>query len=358
MNKLKKLNDFQLFAELIKDPDRKSVIRMISEIVYLIIIRGNFPRHYFSKYLFKKNITNIKDYFPNRFFNKKIKPHFNNKQVREVLENKLFFDLFYRQFNVSLPKILMFNHKRLFLLGVKTVEVTNIDEFKALLEEIFKQNPEYESIFVKKTYWSFGGDRVYKLSPGQITSDPAMIVGLYSEVIKTGFLFQETIIQHPELDKLNPSCLDTLRIDTFIDKDGNIEIISAYIRMSIINNYLDNITSGGCQVGVDLSTGRLKKYGYFTIRSHGAKVITEHPLTKIVFEGFTVPLFEEAKALVIRTAGYMPDLRIIGWDVAISKSGPVIIEGNSNYDIEGNDIAYGGYRTNPVFKKVLQEIKS
>ncbi len=52
----------------------------------------------------------------------------------------------------------------------------------------------------------------------------------------------------------------------------------------------------------------------------------------------------------------MPGLRIVGWDVGIGETGPVMIEGNSDYEITGNDIADGGYRANPVFRKVLREL--
>lgn len=52
----------------------------------------------------------------------------------------------------------------------------------------------------------------------------------------------------------------------------------------------------------------------------------------------------------------MPNLRLVGWDVGIGESEPVLIEGNSDYGINSNDMAYGGYLTNPVFRKVLKEI--
>jgi len=48
-------------------------------------------------------------------------------------------------------------------------------------------------------------------------------------------------------------------------------------------------------------------------------------------------------------------LRLIGWDVGIGISGPVLIEGNSDYDLHGGDILYGGLGANPVFKKALEE---
>jgi hypothetical protein len=34
----------------------------------------------------------------------------------------------------------------------------------------------------------------------------------------------------------------------------------------------------------------------------------------------------------------------------------VLIEGNSNYEVSGSDLAYGGYLHNPVFRKLLHEI--
>jgi hypothetical protein len=42
--------------------------------------------------------------------------------------------------------------------------------------------------------------------------------------------------------------------------------------------------------------------------------------------------------------------------VAIGESGPILIEGNSDYDITGNDLVDGGYLANTTFRKVLHEI--
>jgi hypothetical protein len=356
MDNLGKRSPARLLAELIKDPERKPILKIIEELIYLFFYHKALPRQYFSRYLFKNGKNNIQNYFTDNFLYYKIKPFFNDKEVREVLENKLFFDFFYRQFDIALPKILMYNHRQMFVFGNKSIEVNNALDFKLLIEELFKQNPLIDSVIIKKTYWSYGGDRIFKLTLDQLRVNPEITDKLYSEVIKSGYLFQETIIQHPELNRLNPSCVNTIRIDTFIDKEGKIEVISAYIRMSINNFHLDNISSGGCSVNIDIQTGKLKRDGYMIFRTNGVKILTKHPITKIVFEDFKVPYFNQVKELVIKTAGLMPDLRLIGWDVAIGESGPVLIEGNSDYDIAGSDIAVDGLRSNQVFRKVLKEI--
>ena len=87
-NKVPKL---KLFLEILRDPDRKPMVTILSELFSLSLYYRKFPRHYFSRYLFKKGKTNIKDYFPDDFLYYGIKPKLNDKEWRDVLENKLFF---------------------------------------------------------------------------------------------------------------------------------------------------------------------------------------------------------------------------------------------------------------------------
>ncbi len=357
MTKCNKRTALSLFIEIIRDPDRKSLILIIYELFYLLFIYKELPVHYFNRYLFKKNVTNIRNYLPDNFLRKKISLYFHVKNVKEVLDNKLFFDLFYSQFNLILPKILLYNHKKMFILNGNSFEVNNVHDFLVLLEKILEQYPSSESILIKKTYSSSSGKNIYKLFRHQIRKDFETVTEIYSKVIDSEFLFQETIKQHPDVNKLNPSSLNTIRFDTFIDQNGNIDIISAYIRMSINNSCVDNINAGGCGVGISLQTGKLKKFGYAGIKTHGTEVLTAHPITKTIFENCSIPFFKEAKELVLKAASYMPVLRLVGWDIGISESGPVLIEGNSYYEISGNDQMYGGYLNNTIFRKVLQEIK-
>lgn len=357
MAKLPQKAKFELLTEILNDPERKNLLQIFSDLIILTFYHKCIPWHYFSRFLFKNGANNIKDYFPDNFLYYKLKPFYNESAVRDVVENKLYFDFFYRQFGISLPKVLMFNYRKMFVRGSKYFEVTNSSEFKKQLQEIFRENPSYDSLIIKRTYGSYGGDQVFKVYKDQLDSDAELIKNLYNITIKSGFLVQETVKQHPELDVLNPSCLNTIRFDTFIDKDGRIEIISAYIRMSINNKHVDNISSGGCKVGIWLPTGKLKKYGYPSLSTNGPKLLKKHPITKTVFEDFTIPCFAEAKEHILRAAAAMPGLRLVGWDMAIGENGPVLIEGNSDYNMIGNDLSEGGYRTNAVFLKMLREAK-
>lgn len=352
----KRLPKINLYKDFFKDPDRKSLFQIVMEIITLAIFHRNFPRFYFSRYLFKKGHENIRDFFPSDYLDR-ITSSFNEKAATIYVENKLFFDFYYKQLKIRLPNILMYNHKKMFVVDNNMFEINHVHDFKVHLENIFNRNSQFNSIIIKKTYGSYGGNKIYKLYRDQCNTDNEFINEIYSEVIKSGFLFQETIIQHPELNKLNPSCINSIRFDAFIDSEGKIEIISCLIRTNVNSSHLDNISKGGYGIGINLHNGKLKKYGY-CLAGYGIKILSSHPVTGLVFENFEIPFFNEAKELVLKAAGLMPGLRLVGWDVAIDETGPILIEGNSAYGVSFNEFLDGGYRANVTYQKVLKEYKS
>ncbi|WP_339739031.1 sugar-transfer associated ATP-grasp domain-containing protein [uncultured Sunxiuqinia sp.] len=350
-----KLSKAKLFYEIYKDPDRKPLRQMLTEISHLTFFNKTIPRVYFSRYLFKKGMGNIENYIPSDHLDR-ITSFFNEKDISLTLENKLYFDLYYKQFNIRLPKTIMYNLKKIFFFGTDSFQLDNGQDFHAVLKDIFNNNPDYDSIIIKKMYGSYGGYEIYKLSKQRCEEDAPYVEAIYQDVVRSGFLFQETIIQHEHVDKLNPSCVNTIRIDTFIDSTGKVDVISGFIRININDSYLDNITQGGYGIGINLNAGTLKKYGY-CYPKYGIKVLTSHPVTGTVFEGFEIPYFDQVKELVINAAKLMPGLRLVGWDVAIEKEGPVLIEGNSTYGANGNDFHDGGYRVNKVYQNVMKEFQ-
>jgi hypothetical protein len=355
IKKLPKVSKLKLLKDICFEPDHKPVHQMIKEIIILSFMNRKFPpRYYFSRYLYKKDRENIRDFFPDEFY-AKINNEFNDGHARSVLENKLYFHFFYSQFNVPVPELLAYNHLNMFVAGEKVSEINSSSDFRLFLATLADGIPDNGSIFLKRTWGTYGGDHVYKLNKNQIHEDENYISELYREISSSGYIFQKKIKQHPALDSLNSSCINTIRTDTFIDKEGNAEIMSAYLRTSFTGLHVDNITSGGCSIPIDTESGKLKKLGFMKPGRYGVRQPYFHPVTKTVFENYSIPYFKDVKTLVCRTAKYIPQLRLVGWDVAISETGPVIVEGNSFYEISGCDLTYGGYRKNPVFRKALLE---
>ena len=77
MKSLEKKSSLTLLSEILKDPESKSIFRMTYDIFILTLYHKKFPKHYFSRFLFKKGITNIKDYYTDSFLYNKLKPFLN-----------------------------------------------------------------------------------------------------------------------------------------------------------------------------------------------------------------------------------------------------------------------------------------
>jgi D-alanine-D-alanine ligase-like ATP-grasp enzyme len=121
-------------------------------------------------------------------------------------------------------------------------------------------------------------------------------------------------------------------------------------------SWTDNTSGGGFSVAVNGETGALEGPGRQEI-TKGAGVFYEHPDTHFKFDGFSIPYFKEACDLVKNCAQHFPS-RLIGWDIAITEEGPVVIEGNHNPGLHVSDMAYGGYMKHPLIKEILDEINN
>jgi hypothetical protein len=61
--------------------------------------------------------------------------------------------------------------------------------------------------------------------------------------------------------------------------------------------------------------------------------VQRHPDSGIVFEGFAIPFYHEAVAMAKELQRRFYGLRSIGWDIAIGTEGPIIVEGNDNWEL-------------------------
>lgn len=129
--------------------------------------------------------------------------------------------------------------------------------------------------------------------------------------------------------------------------------MSAFVRMGMNRSLIDNASAGGCFAGVDLEQGTLIQNG-FTLSEVGYSVLERHPDTRVTFDGFAIPFFHEVLLAAKRAAELTP-LAVVGWDIAISENGPVLVEGNSNCDLGASEIAYGGYYRNPIFRRLIED---
>ena len=147
---------------------------------------------------------------------------------------------------------------------------------------------------------------------------------------------EELVIQHDDMASLNPSSVNCLRIVSVasrtkpVTEDGKMmDIIGVSVKIGGGGSIVDNLHAGkGVVCGEDVDTGIVITDGV----DWDCNVYKAHPVTGTLLRGFKVPYFEEAKQFVYTMLDKLEIEGMIGWDMAIGKDGPVLIEPNAKPD--------------------------
>ena len=175
-------------------------------------------------------------------------------------------------------------------------------------------------------------------------SDPRQT---FDKLVSSGtYILEELIEQCPEMSQFNHSSVNTIRT-ALVNTSRGAEMLFAEIRCGRAGSIVDNGGQGGILIPCDIETGRLCKYGY----DGSGRKYTSHPDSKVVFENFQVPRWNEVVALSKELMMKIPGLKYVGWDIALTDGNIVLVEGNSRPMVGG---LQGLHQTG--FKKELLEI--
>lgn len=296
-----------------KDTSPFTVITRLA--IWVLVYRGGV-REYFTLNLFKPE-NKLKHVLTTRQF-ERFRKELSPPYYMCLLEDKLVFDRYIKSFGFPVANTL------------GRIDRGSIHWFSPYrIESIDKITVNSLHCYVKiLTKW--GGIDVHMLEVDNgklfIDRNPSTVEDLKWLTSNGHYLLQETVVQHTVLQKLNPSCVNTLRIVTISD-GHQIQYLSGIIRMGIGNSITDNITSGGIGCGIQ-DDGFLMKEGF-----DGTLRLDRHPDTGVCFDGFKIPWYEEAKLLARLMHQSFHCFFMIAWDIAITETGPLVIEANPIGDI-------------------------
>ena len=139
------------------------------------------------------------------------------------------------------------------------------------------------------------------------------VTKITEECKHNSILIEEVCINCQELNRINSSSLNTLRIFTIVNSKGGIEIPAICLRCGCGNSVVDNWGAGGISYPVDIETGIVYAPG---VDKKGHQHIF-HPGTDIVMPGFRIPRFKEACEMVKQAI--RKDMKVVyaGHDIAI-----------------------------------------
>lgn len=196
---------------------------------------------------------------------------------------------------------------------VRVAEESDYDEF---CKFVFK-HPE----FVRKPLSGCSGLGIEIVR----TKDYPCIRACFGNIINCGAAVAEEIIkQTDEMALVNPGSVNTIRFTSVYIDEISMYNFTPYIKWGRGAMFHDNASSGGIFASVDLSTGIVFTPGFDI---YGNEYIL-HPNSEAPIVGFQVPCWHNALNLIRDLAKVSPRNRLIGWDVAHTSSGWIMVEGN------------------------------
>jgi len=147
-------------------------------------------------------------------------------------------------------------------------------------------------------------------------------------------LLEAYINQHPTYREIYPESINTLRIHTVRNSHTIRLFFMPKLRVGADGSKLDLPTKGfSYRVLLDEKGRIVQAFLHKPGRKGYDKLTEKHHNTGYAFTpGKTLPYIPEAIALCMKAALRLPEIRYIGWDVAITPQGPIVVEAN---DVSG-----------------------
>lgn len=209
-------------------------------------------------------------------------------------------------------------------------------------------------VIIKPTLSSHGrGVKKLHIENGIIDKEGTKLKDLLLKYGKN-YLIQDLVKQHPEMNALNPDSINTLRIVTY-RKGMEVTVLYVAIRIGREGQTIDNESAGGISTKVNMD-GSLCKYAYGAPGQDRIEVTD----SGVKLEGYRVPSFEKALAMVKEHHLNLPFQDLVGWDICIDEVGdPVMLEWNTTPELSQSAVgpAFGDY-TEMVVKDAMSRPNS
>ena len=157
-----------------------------------------------------------------------------------------------------------------------------------------------------------------------------------------GYLFQPRMLAHPGLRSVMPGPgLGSLRLVTFLGRDGRVEMPWVVLKSPGRGAFICHPRLGALLAPVDPETGRLGMAVGPTAELQVTRPVERHPETGARYQDVVVPEWAALKEMVVRAAREFDELPCLGWDIAVTTDGPVLIETNWKFATTGPQVALG-----------------
>mgnify|MGYP000038978847 CR=1 FL=1 len=295
------------------------------------------PLHYIRYQLYSKSLSKeeLLDYIPPYYHYNFHTAHMYDNIDQDRYNNKLELYKLFVERNVHTPKVIGY---------FKGNDFYNINDEKQNVADLFSLLANEEKLFIKPAFGAGGtGIIVLKKRNEQFFYQTSAIRPSDLHNIlnnRKTYVVQKGILQRDDFKEINPTSVNTLRAVTqWTDNGPQLKV--CVMRIGRSGRDVDNSHQGGLSVQVNVNDGSLFPTA---TAEHGGGILEKHPDTGFIFKDFTIENWADIKQSIINYAQRFPELKEIGWDVAVTNRGIEIIELNLGYGLSHLQCCCGGLR--------------
>ena len=278
------------------------LLRLFVEYIYAFRPLKFSTYQYFAFQLHKKSIKEANEYIDVRFRGRISKC--NSVKHRKYFRQK---PLFYNKFDKYIHRKWVY------------APDSNLHEFTEFLKE-------FPTCLAKPASSLMGiGIRILEVS------DKDNVEQLYKQCVEEKLILEQLISNEETIKAISLYTLNTLRINTFLDVNGEPHVLAAAIRFGRGGNAVDNYAAGGLLASIDVASGIIitdaidKAHAKYSV----------HPDTLKEIKGLKIPRWDEIIEVANELAMVVPEVRNVGWDIALTEGGIIeAIGGNDDCDLD------------------------
>jgi hypothetical protein len=159
-----------------------------------------------------------------------------------------------------------------------------------------------------------------------------------------GFIIEKRIFGSRQVEEMHPSSLNTFRVCTIRTNDMKWHAARTLLKVGRGRATVDNVGTTGILLQLDDEGRSLDAYDFLEDRR-----ITRHPDTGVALTDIVLEGYQEVVTAGLSASRKLGFMGTIGWDIAYTEQGPMVLEGNLWWSCKAHQLFSGPMITDELF---------
>lgn len=301
----------------VKRVSGRGIVKQGSDLLYHSLWKGFPPQCYFDQRLYFCQLSHIlDDFLPVNVYGDLI-DMVNRLRYARIVDDKVLCSRYCRKWNLPTATAIASFQKGKVEDNQEDFSFPKTDIYFKPADGLKGQGIERWDYKTDSDSWTFEDQNVTEVA----------LKTHFKEASKSGdYILEEAAFNHPLLEDFSTGALITFRVMSIIGLDKEVEIVGCTAIIPFGNTPANHGSYGGMLTQLNLETHR---FGAVVKRLPELQKMSHQPETGDKIEGFYFEEWPLLKDLTEKAHRAFHHTFCIGWDLALTRNGPQIIEGNT-----------------------------